>query len=117
MVTLPRPSSPKSLEVGPKQSDSFSVASPPHVVSRMHLCKPRFLEPSQKCLLFWILLRSGEGGARPPLGSRTNLLSSSGASEGQSCSATFGLSSAHCLPLEIRGLFPAVSGTPCFTLM
>lgn len=40
VTVTPRPSSSESLELGPKQSGILSVASPPHVVSREHLCQP-----------------------------------------------------------------------------
>lgn len=40
VTVTPRPSSPESLELGPKQSGILAVASPPQVVSTGHLCQP-----------------------------------------------------------------------------
>lgn len=40
VTVTPRPSSSESLELAPKQNGILAVASPPHVVSREHLCQP-----------------------------------------------------------------------------
>lgn len=89
-MTVPlRPSSSESLELGKVESSQWLLL---HGWSVGASLSALFLEPGQKCLLFWILLRSGVGGTRPPLESRADLLSSPGAFEAQSWSPRFGLS-------------------------